>query len=354
MKALLVCLLVLSALSGLAWLNTPIAHAQAASTPAASVTSGGSGGNAPPAGEGPSVEFLPDPRQWAADVFNQVMVTLLQGIANALHNVISAVLGSSLNVISQTPPVATYSSPIVRQLWSVVRTIANAALVLAAAWGGFNLMAREHLGTDYHEMLVLLPRLVLGAALVNTSLSWCQLAIDANNMLCQAIGQVSLPAWQAADGTSQLLATVIAVLLYLVAGLLLIIQQLMRVALLDVLVVAAPIALLCWVLPQTQSWAKQWSSLFFGTVFTQFVQVIALKLGGSLMTDLTPVAGDTALLELFLGVALVALTLKIPGLMRGHLGDGLGFVRYFAFRQMARGLENRTSQASSTKGAAAA
>jgi hypothetical protein len=350
-KQLLLALLVLSALCGATQLGMPVAHAQVAS--AQTATGSGSGGNAAPAGEGPSTEFLPDPRQWAADVFNQVMVSLLQGIANALHAVISAVLNSSLNVISQTPPVATYSSPIVRQLWTVVRMIANAALVLAAAWGGFNLMAREHLGTEYHEMLVLLPRLAIGAALVNTSLSWGQLAIDANNALCRAIGDVTLPAWQAADGGSQLLATVIAVLIYLVAGLLLIIQQLMRVALVDVLLVVAPIALLCWILPQTQSWAKQWSSLFFGTVFTQFIQVIALKLGGSLMTDLTPVAGDTALLELFLGVALVALTLKVPGLMRGHLGDGLGFVRYFAYRQLARGLESRTGASNASKGAAA-
>ena len=353
MKLLLLCLVLMAAAVGLSTMTSPIAHAQTAPAGASAQTASVSGGNAPPAGEGPSVEFLPDPRQWAADVFNQVMVTLLQGIATALHNVIAAVLGSSLNVISQTPPVATYSSPIVRQVWGVVRAIANAGLVLAAAWGGFNLMSREHLGAEYHEMLVLLPRLALGAALVNTSLAWCQLVIDANNMLCQAVGAVTLPAWQAADGTSQLLANVIAVLIYLVAGLLLIIQQLMRVALLDVLLVAAPVALLCWILPQTQSWAKQWSSLFFGTVFTQFVQVIALKLGASLMTDLAPVAGDTALLELFLGVALVALTLKVPGLMRGHLGDGLGFVRYFAYRQMARGLENRTAASSAAKGATA-
>jgi len=353
MRSLLLRLLMMSAAAGFSMAMSPIAHAQVTSAGASAQTANASGGNAPPAGEGPSVEFLPDPRQWAADVFNQVMVTLLQGIATALHNAIAAVLASSLNVISQTPAVATYSSPIVRQVWGVVRTIANAGLVLAAAWGGFNLMAREHLGTEYHEMLVLLPRLALGAALVNTSLAWGQLVIDVNNALCRAVGDVTLPAWQAADGTSQLLANVIAVLIYLVAGLLLIIQQLMRVALLDVLLVAAPVALLCWILPQTQSWAKQWSSLFFGTVFTQFVQVIALKLGGSLMTDLAPVAGDTALLELFLGVALVALTLKLPGLMRGHLGDGLGFVRYFAFRQMARGLEHRSAGAGAAKGASA-
>ena len=115
--------------------------------------------------------------------------------------------------------------------------------------------------------------------------------------------------------------------------------MLMRLALVDVLLVVSPLALLCWVLPQTQSWARLWTSLFFGSVFTQFVQVVALKLGGSLLTEVTPMAPDAALLAVFLGVAVLALTLKIPGLMRTHVGDGLGFVRSYVYRQGAHALE---------------
>jgi hypothetical protein len=185
----------------------------------------------------------------------------------------------------------------------------------------------------------LFPRLVLGALLANTSLSWAQLAIDANNALCQAIAQTSLPAWERAGAGTQLLADVVALLNYLVTSLLLLLQVLMRLALIDVLLVVSPLALLCWVLPQTQGWARLWSSTFFATVFTQFVQVLALKLGGSLLTDLTPLAPDAFMLTFFLGVAVLVLTMKIPGLMRNHLGDGLGFVRYFVFRQGARALE---------------
>ena len=109
--------------------------------------------------------------------------------------------------------------------------------------------------------------------------------------------------------------------------------MLMRLALVDVLLVVSPLALLCWVLPQTQSWARLWSTTFFAAVFTQFVQVLALRLGGALLHRLTPMAADAALLAVFLGVAVLALTLQIPALMRMHLGDGLGFVRYYAYRQ---------------------
>ena len=319
----------------LAAVGTQAVYAQAAdrSSPAA----GQSAGNAAPTG---SPVLLPDPRELVRDVFNQAMVDLLQGISDALKRVISGVMGSSLNVITQTPPDASYDNAMVRSLWQTVRGIANAGLALVTLWAGFNLMGSEHIGAPYHEAMELFPRLALGFLLVNTSLSWGQLAIDANNTLCQAIGSASLPGWQGADTSSQLLATVVAVLIYLVTGLLLLIQSLMRLALIDVLLMVAPLALLCWILPQTQSWARLWSSTFFSAVATQFVQVLALRLGGSLMTDLTPMASDAALLAVFLGIALLALTLKIPGLMRGHLGDGLGFARYFAYRTVARNLES--------------
>ena len=299
-----------------------------------------------PVSPGDGMPFgLPDPRQWAGDVFTQVLTNLFRTISTALRGIVDGVLNSSLNFITQTPADGSYRSPTVTTLWGAVRGLANAALALVVLWGGFNLIVREHIGSPYHEAMELVPRVVLGALLANTSLSWAQLAIDANNALCQVVGQTSLPAWDRADSATQTLVDVIAILIYLVTSLLLLLQMLMRLALIDVLLVAAPLGLLCWVLPQTQSWARLWSGTFFATVFTQFVQVLALKLGGSLLTELTPMAADAALLSVLLGIAVLALTLRIPGLMRGHIGDGLGFVRYYVYRQGARALQGGTGGA---------
>lgn len=62
-----------------------------------------------------------------------------------------------------------------------------------------------------------------------------------------ALGQATLPAWERADSATQLLVEVIAILIYLVTSLLLLLQMLVRLALIDVLLVVSPIALLCWV-----------------------------------------------------------------------------------------------------------
>jgi len=334
-----VALLTLVLSLGLAVVTTPPAHAQEVRPAPTPTFAPGPEGNPPSDAPGPFSGFLPDPKAWAADVFNQVLVSLLQGISTAIRGVVEGVMGSSLNFITQTPPAGTYESPTVKTLWEAVRTAMNAGLAIVALWGGFNLMVREQLGAPYHEAMELVPRLVIGALLANTSMSWAQLAIDVNNALCQGVGEVALPAWESADSTTQLLVNVIAVLIYLVTGLLLLLQMLMRLALIDVLLVSAPLGLLCWVLPQTQGWARLWSGTFFGIVFTQFVQVLALKLGGSLLTELAPMSPDAALLSVFLGVAVLALTLKIPSLMRNHVGDGLGFVRYYVYRQGARAME---------------
>jgi hypothetical protein len=77
----------------------------------------------------------------------------------------------------------------------------------------------------------------------------------------------------------------------------------------------------CWILPQTHAWGRLWGTLFIGTVFAQTVQVIALRLGFNLATDM-PQQTAAGLIQPLLGIAVLALVLKIPGLMRGGGGGG--------------------------------
>ena len=87
----------------------PVEPAQIA-TPAPSQT----GDNQGQGDSSGPMDFLPNPREWASDVFNQVLVNLLQGISGALRFLVGGVMGSSLNFITQTPPAGSYASPTVR------------------------------------------------------------------------------------------------------------------------------------------------------------------------------------------------------------------------------------------------
>ena len=91
----------------------------------------------------------------------------------------------------------------------------------------------------------------MGAILVNTALWWVQFAIDVNNALAASIGNATPPNWNTLNGAHQALTDIVLGLVYVIVGLLLLIQMLMRLAWIDVLLIMSPLAAACWVLPQT-------------------------------------------------------------------------------------------------------
>jgi hypothetical protein len=262
--------------------------------------------------------------EMAWELFTLITTRLLQVIVRLLHQVVARLLDSSFNFITQTPPAVSFRSP--------------------------HVILNRRLGTPYHGAAEFFPRLLVGAALANTSLAWTGLAIELNNALCASIGESSLPGWErASEALSGNLpwqrreATVHLLLAgtYLVVALLLLVQMLLRLALVDVLIVVAPLATLLLVLPQTEGWWRRWATSFTSTVFSQFVQVVALKLGGNLLADIAAVSPDAYLVGLFLGLAMLALTFKIPALMHAHVGDGLGAARQLAVNTAGRIMARR-------------
>jgi hypothetical protein len=238
-------------------------------------------------------------------------------------------LGSS-NIVSQTPPALSYDSDVVRRLWGNVAVVANVGLAAVTAFAGLNAILRPHLRAPYQGALEMVPRILLCAALLNSSLLWGRFAIDLNNALCQDLASPGTPVWAGLSGQpsgTDALLNLVAIGIYLIMGLLLFSQMMMRLALVDVLLIVGPLAMLCWVLPQTYGWARLWFNTFFATVFVQFLQVLVLHLGSELITHLPAVFGSGAspidggrawLVTLMLGMAVLQLARKIPRLMPGY------------------------------------
>ena len=92
-------------------------------------------------------------------------------------------------------------------------------------------------------------------------------------------------------------------------------------------------------LPQTQGWAQTWSEHFVGSVFTQFVQVIALKLGEILLVAVARFEPDVNWLSFLVGAATLWLTWRIPGLMRAGAGGNIAdmLAKAFVLRWVVRG-----------------
>ena len=218
-------------------------------------------------------------------------------------------------------------------------------------------MARRPLGDVHLEASALLPRLAVGALLANTSLWWTALAVDLNNGLCALVGLGNpFPDWNRLTALDQASTDGIAVLVYAVVGVLLVLQQAGRLALVDLLLAVAPLALLCWVLPQTQRWAALWSTTFARTVYVQFLQAAALKLGASLLAAWAAGAGTPLpdALSVLLGVAVLGLALRLPRLLQTPVTSGLDLARYYALRTGTRALEGRLAAGGANRAAAGA
>jgi hypothetical protein len=263
----------------------------------------------------PQFEF--DPKKWVQDAFGALLQELSNGIRAGLDALWAA------NFITQTPPALTYANESIRAVYGIMRGVANGALALIVTIGALNALARPYFGFTYHSMSAFLPRFILGVILVNTALWWVQFAIDVNNALSATVQDATPPNWNNLNAVHQPLVDIVLGLVYVVVGLLLVIQMLLRLAWIDVLLVISPLAAVCWVLPQTQSWAETWNEQFIGAVFTQFVQVVALKLGGMLVTAVVRLEPDVTWLSFLVGVATLWLTWRIPGLMRAGAGGNI-------------------------------
>ena len=279
----------------------------------------------------PSFNF--DPTKWVQDAFGALLQTFSDGIRAGMDALWAA------NFITQTPRSLTYANEDIRGLYAIMQRAANAALALIATMGALNALVRPHFGLRYHSLSEFVPRLLVGAILVNTALWWCQFAIDVNNALAASIGDATPPNWNALNGAHQALVDIVLGLVYVIVGLLLVLQMLMRLAWIDVLMVAAPLAAACWVLPQTQGWAQTWNEHFVGSVFTQFVQVIALKLGGILLVAVARFEPDVNWLSFLVGAATLWLTWRIPGLMRAGAGGNIAdmLAKAIVLRWVVRG-----------------
>ncbi len=309
-RVLAPALILIAATAAVALASPPLALAQ---------TTVGGGGNGCVLGP---LCGLGDLGTWMQQTIQHIISDSLSSLASDFGNAIVGFI-NDVNFLTHTPENLSYNDDLVKQFATATQVLADGLLAVVVLVSGYNVMLRPYMGSTYAGALEFLPRLLLGGVLINTAAWWCRLAIDANNAACGAFGGPSV-----ADVVSTILRVAVdhisGLLMLLVAtvmAILLLIQQLMRLALVDVLLILSPLAALMWILPQSQSWGRLWGRLFVATVFAQAVQVLTLRLGFNLATGLPPLTAS-GLLQPLLGIAVLALTLKIPSLMSGGAAGG--------------------------------
>ena len=234
------------------------------------------------------------------------------------------------DILTGTPADLTYAHHLVQHAWMVVWAITSGALVVILGWMGLSLIVSEHLGRQQAGWREMVPRLVLGLVAAASSLWWCALVLDVADAVSGFIAvSLNVTAGDMLRSTLRTLLTAVnagsvgmallLAVLYLVYGffvLYVIVQMVLRLALIDILLALAPIALGLWILPHTAGWGRHWLRLFMTTVFQQAIQLIALALGFGFLNEVAAIAAfepvQDLIWKLLLSLAFVYMATRVP------------------------------------------
>ncbi len=254
------------------------------------------------------------------------------------------------DIITGTPAGLTYEHALVQEAWLAVWIITSAALALIIGWIGVSLILEEPLGGRGSGWRELIPRLLLGVVAAAASLWWCALVIDLahavsgfiaatlevtpEDLLLAPVNTLLTAVRSGSVGIALLLALIY--LIYAFFCLYLLLQMVLRLALIDLLLALAPAAMGLWILPQTAGWSRQWLRTFATTVAQQAVQLIALALGIGFLAELAEIQpfepARDLVWKLLMAVGFVYLATRVPGMLgNANPFDSWLQTLYFAF-----------------------
>lgn len=247
--------------------------------------------------------------------------------------------------------------------WTKVRDLANAILVVIFL--GIVISQVSNIGISNYGIKKMLPRLVIVAVAINISYYLMQVIIDIANITGKSIdgifsGFESYSGLKAANGWDVLLDSILlsatvagsvgvtlaagavlgwpAIILFLgamiipaIIGIIVGLLALqVRSMLIPILAIFSPVALVAWVLPNTQKLFDKWKSMFTGLVF--LYPLASIYYGGlKFAASITLGSGESgtiqrlmALAALFIGTFMVAVIAIKSNSIMGKIVGGIG------------------------------
>jgi len=273
--------------------------------------------------------------------------------------------------------------------WTKVRDIANAILVVIFL--GIVISQVSNIGISNYGIKKMLPRLVIVAVAINISYYLMQVIVDIANITGKSIDSIfsgfeSYSGLKAANGWSVLFdsillsatvagsvgvtlaagavlgwpalilflgALIIPAIIGIIAGLL---ALQVRSMLIPILAIFSPVALVAWVLPNTQKLFDKWKSMFTGLVF--LYPLASIYYGGlKFAASITLGSGESssiqrlmALAALFIGTFMVAvIAIKSNSIMGKIVGGIGGFANKLGVSRLGGFVSNTASDMMSSR-----
>lgn len=299
------------------------------------------------------------------------------GVSRFLAGAMDYLYGILAEFLEVQPLQTTGDGPIYR-IWDVARNFANLLFVI-----GFLFLIYAHLSggllTNY-TIKKMLPRIIIAAILVNVSYWICAIGVDVSNILGYAVQDmfiavrestiqaedfglswVNMTEFIITGGTAALSAGVLGgaalvatggsivsaiFLLFpflvgvIIAALIAVIVLAMRQALITILIIAAPLAFVAYMLPNTEKWFERWRGTFM-TMLMLF-PIFSAIFGGSQLAGMAIMqAANGSITLVILGMAVQVAPLVITPLIVKFSGNFLARIAQM-MNNPNKGLVDRT------------
>jgi hypothetical protein len=287
---------------------------------------------------------------------------LLSWVSKQILAGLDSVLGVLTGFLLITPDVTGQRQ--VRALTGQAVWIVDTVFVLAFVTAGILVMIAGGDERSRYTVKDLAPRLVVGFVSAHFSQPLCGMAIDTANSLTEALSQpghspdgaftaIKTHVHAAAtdlSGVPALLFAIIALLITVLVAMTAC-SMIVRISTLLVLTAAAPLALACHALPQTDGLARLWWRGYAGCLATPVLQAMVLHAGQWMLLDpqhMLPAKEQIFLnrgpiINLFIVMVLLWYTVKIPALVGRYVsqsGSNTSFlgaaVRVVVVQQLTR------------------
>jgi hypothetical protein len=290
-------------------------------------------------------------------------------VREAIDGFFRGVVTSALNPVFRFLARSVLSSPRVDQmdrvhsLWTTSVWIANTSFIVLVVLGGMLVMGHQTVQTSYTAKDIA-PRLVIAMVAANMNLLVIGPAIDFANALSVALMGNGVDPQQAANTfkgvilkdltDSRDLFMPLLALVAVVVGLLVLVTFIKRIMMLVLLVAAAPIALACHALPQTDGLARLWWRALAGVLAIQVAQSLVLATAmrvffTSNQADLFGAKSPNGTFDLLLVICLLYILARIPMwvsrmIFRNSHGSPIGrLARTLATILIFRGFAGKTA-----------
>ncbi len=273
------------------------------------------------------MQSIPGIAQGLRDPLGTVL-QLLTGVLAHLIATARADLSSELTryLFSTVDPTASgvrplTANPAVARLNGSLALVADVLVGLVLLYASLRTIFERSVHARY-GLQVVIPRVMAALVMVHGSIYFIQMAVDLNNALATIArslggplttetlpwsGSMSAATVSVIQGSQDVFHAIFA-LGVVVAVVILVLSYVIRTAMLEVLIVLAPLAALCSVLPDTRHYAFTWLRLFMVAVFMQAVQLIILRVATSV-----GFGAGSGIAESLFALATLWIVIKVPG-----------------------------------------